>query len=242
MTFSIPANIRPHWNYFLALEKDLEATSRYVEFSTANLDTYSIEFAHLLLSSASEVDTIAKCVCTILQPNAKADNIEKYRKIIKEGEEDEDLGFNIVGKRPDIVEKLRHRLSSIKILVPRYNIQCAPWESWAEGKNPEWWQSYNKVKHERNVHFNKATLRNALNSIAGLLAMNYLYCRLEITKEKPHKFQYIGKSITRYLEPPSTFMRFEQSFYDNPFAELGSYISSVSHDVQSLSNRIEDSD
>ena len=29
MNFTIPSNIRPHWNYFLALEKDLENVSRY---------------------------------------------------------------------------------------------------------------------------------------------------------------------------------------------------------------------
>ena len=31
-----------HWNYFLALEQDLEATSRYIEFCDANLKVFSI--------------------------------------------------------------------------------------------------------------------------------------------------------------------------------------------------------
>jgi hypothetical protein len=46
MNFKVPDNIRPHWNYFLALEKDLETVSRYIEFSRDNLNTYSIELAH----------------------------------------------------------------------------------------------------------------------------------------------------------------------------------------------------
>ena len=38
--------IRLHWNYFLALDKDVEALSRYVEFDESNFDTYSNEMAH----------------------------------------------------------------------------------------------------------------------------------------------------------------------------------------------------
>jgi len=83
MTFSIPANIRPHWNYFLALEKDLEATSRYVEFSTANLDTYSIEFAHLLLSSASRLQSAFVRYFNLMQRRTTLKNIGRLLKKAK---------------------------------------------------------------------------------------------------------------------------------------------------------------
>lgn len=73
MNLAIHSKIRPHWNYFLALEKDLEGVSRYIEFCKDNLNTYSIELAHLLLSSASEIDTIAKSVCSILEPKSKTE-------------------------------------------------------------------------------------------------------------------------------------------------------------------------
>ena len=58
-----------HWNYFLAIESDLERLSRYVEFSKDNYKTYSLAMAHLLLSSASEVDVVLKGICK---------NIKKY--------------------------------------------------------------------------------------------------------------------------------------------------------------------
>lgn len=45
-----------HWNYFIALERDPELASRYVEFCPQNFEVYSIEFAHLLFAAASEVD------------------------------------------------------------------------------------------------------------------------------------------------------------------------------------------
>ena len=203
---------RLHWNYFLALEKDLEAVARYVEFCPENLNTYSIELAHLLLSAASEVDTLAKCICGILKPKAKPQNINDYRKIIKEWEENASC---------EVKEKDWHKLSALKIYIPRYNLEFAPWASWAKDKNPDWWFSYNKVKHERSSHFNKATLDNALQALAGLLAVNYVYCRLEISKTNPNfRYQYYKASVTRHMVPDSTFLRFRRDFYDDPLSSL----------------------
>ena len=72
-----------HWNYFLALEKDLEATSRYIEFIETNFKTYSIELAHLLLASSSEIDVVIKGLCALIAPGEERNNINDYRAIIK---------------------------------------------------------------------------------------------------------------------------------------------------------------
>jgi hypothetical protein len=125
MNFTIPSNVRPHWNYFLALESDLEGVSRYIEFCKDNANTYSIELAHLLLSSASEIDTIAKCVCSILDPEAKPKNIDDYRKIIRTAEENEP-GFAFHPKADVLPESLKHRISDLKVLLPRYNMALMP--------------------------------------------------------------------------------------------------------------------
>jgi hypothetical protein len=121
--YRTPESTRPHWNYFLALEKDLEAASRYIEFSPDNFNTYSIELAHLLLSAASEVDTLAKCICSILDPKAKPENINEYRRIIKAAEENEPTDSYIARitkeKNKPIPEVFFHRLSGIKVYVPR---------------------------------------------------------------------------------------------------------------------------
>src|SRR5438132_14355415 len=74
-----------HWNYFLALERDLESVSRYIEFAKPNFDVYSIELAHLLFAAASEVDVTAKLLCKILAPARRCGNIDDYRAILKEG-------------------------------------------------------------------------------------------------------------------------------------------------------------
>jgi hypothetical protein len=235
--YKTPDSILPHWNYFLALENDLEAVSRYIEFCPDNFNTYSIELAHLLMSAASEVDTLAKCICRILDPKANPKNINDYRAIIKAAEDSETYGFGGRGKRHIVKEEDRHRLSGLKIYLARYGLELSPWESWAKNANPDWWHSYNNVKHQRNRYFNQASLKNALHAVGALLAINYVYCRLEIAKTKPDvRFQYQGRSVMRYLNP-SRFLRFAREFYDNPFSELGEYVRS---EVRSLQVRLED--
>src|SRR6266536_1189851 len=71
-----------HWNYFIALENDLAQVSRYVEFCKPNLGVFSIELAHLLLSAASEVDVVAKCVCALVGPKAKPEKIHQYEAVL----------------------------------------------------------------------------------------------------------------------------------------------------------------
>jgi len=44
------------------------------------------------------------------------------------------------------------------------------------------------------------------------------------------------------MKPESTFIRFGKKFYDNDIAELGSYIISVSHEVDRLSGRMSEID
>ena len=66
-----------HWNYLIALEKDLEVASRYVEFCKSNYRVFSIEFAHLLFAAASEVDVVAKLLCERLDPAAPRQNMKR---------------------------------------------------------------------------------------------------------------------------------------------------------------------
>jgi hypothetical protein len=51
-----------HWNFFLALEEDLDTLSKYIDFS-GNDEVYSIEIARLFLNACSEVDVILKRGC-----------------------------------------------------------------------------------------------------------------------------------------------------------------------------------
>jgi hypothetical protein len=66
---------KPHWNYFLAIERDVEVLSRYIEFDKRNFDCFSIEIVRILLAVGSEIDVICKQICRTINPSSKADDI-----------------------------------------------------------------------------------------------------------------------------------------------------------------------
>lgn len=142
-----------YWQHFLALEADFANTCRFVELSSKNYETFSIEFAKLLLAISSEIDVLCKLTCERIDPTAPRANIDDYRKCL-----------------------LAHtKIVSEEVLVRRYDVVLTPWGSWGTGHNPTWWQAYNNVKHERNRFFSQANLENCLNAISGLFVL-VLYC------------------------------------------------------------------
>lgn len=179
-----------HWNYFLALETDLEAVSRYIEFSKDNLQTYSIELAHLLFAASSEVDVIAKSLCKLLAPAANRRNINEYRSIIASG-------------IPTFANE--------QVFVKRYELTLTPWDNWQRNTNPVWWRSYNNVKHERDRYFSEATLQNALNALAGLLIVTFYYYKISFASTSAQAMS--DKDIMRELQPESKFLRLSDGYY-----------------------------
>jgi len=181
-----------HWNYFVALEQDLEVVSRYVEFSEHNFSVYSIELARLLFAAASEVDVMAKLLCKRFQPTANPDNINAYRDIL-------------LAELPD--------LPTMEIFITRYGLSFKPWENWSQSSvnsNPIWWNSYNKVKHQRDIHFDKATLKNALNALGALLILIYYYYSYELANNEE---RLDPKETMRQLEPESTLLKLPENYY-----------------------------
>jgi hypothetical protein len=145
----------PYWNYFLSVEDDLERCFRFVEPVADNFETYSVEFVKVLLSASAEVDVVCRLLCKEIKPGYRGAGIGSHRK-------------QIIGKYPKF-----HR---IQVRVPRCDMTIAPWSAWAEDKNPDWWQSYNNVKHKRYRHFHEASLRNAIHSTSALFSvLLYLY-------------------------------------------------------------------
>lgn len=145
-----------HWNYFLALEEDVIRLSRYLEFTQDNFGAYSLELARILLAAASEVDVVAKRLCSTLEGGEKAGSIDKYRQVLT-------AAFP--------------QLGGIEVRMARFGLTLVPWEQWAEGRKPVWWEAYTNVKHHRHTHFADASLKNTLNALAGLFVVILLFYR-----------------------------------------------------------------
>lgn len=148
-------NTPKHWNYFLTVEAELLACTRYVEFAEPNFACYSNEFAKLIVLAASEVDSIFQELCAHLNPSARASKINDYYPILSES---------------------YPLLTRCEVSISRYQLSLQPWKNWTINERPNWWsKSYNKLKHERYANFASATLEATLNAVGAQFLALQLY-------------------------------------------------------------------
>lgn len=167
---------RHHWDYYQALEDDLAKLARYIHFSTDNLNTYSIEFARLLMAATQEIDVLFRQICA--KHDDKAESESGYRAFFGKG---------------DYV-----KIRGIEISVRGYALKFTPFKEWIDAP-PVWWTANNKIKHERHSHFDHASLKNVLCAMSALLIANIYYASACGTLEKhlvPAKLLLPRKLIT----------------------------------------------
>lgn len=171
-----------YWTYYMILEKEFLATERYLAIDSLNFAAFSNEYIKQYQTICSEIDVIAKSFCRELESGFKGSSINTYCKCIIDNNPD------FMGR----IVKLRDR-----------NITLKPWENWAytmvtqrngsskpEADNPDWWQKYNKIKHNRTTinnetglpYYKLANQKNVLNALAALYQLELYYYRLLHTK------------------------------------------------------------
>jgi len=155
----------PHWNYFLAIERELWETTRYVELDQENYSTYSIEFAKILMTSCAEIDSVAKLICQELDKNNRPPGVSQFNP--------KNTNIDDYCKR---IAPVYSKFCDFEIEIPQYNnLSFKPWRAWRRNGSPFWWRAYNDVKHNLDKNFAKAKLENALNAVAGLMVMTLYY-------------------------------------------------------------------
>jgi len=166
-----------HWNMFLALEREFEIVTRYIEPCTGNDNTYSIELARLLMSASQEVDVVLKAYCEKLNGNNAAQGIETY--------------FTSIDTNKPL-------FLNVEVEISHYGMRSKPFSDWSAGNPPIWWTANNKVKHHRRTHFERATLKNTYNALAALeISIIHLY-QIE-QRELGRDFDWIA--VTKLLIP-----------------------------------------
>lgn len=184
------AFIKSYWNYFLELEQQLFEIRRYVDFSSKNNNTFSMEFLKLLQAVCSEIDVVAKI-------------IDGYAFNDFDGGAIAQWGYYLQSLFPDI---------SNKTIIFNDDYLIQPWGKWElikdvkpdkngklkttyklkdKLKHPSWWTAYNKTKHERtspynnnNINYNRANLKNVVSAFAALFIIETLFLNYICNKEK----------------------------------------------------------
>ena len=190
ITYTDKKNI--HWNYFISIEDDLYKLSRYIEFDKKNETVFSIELVRLLIASSSEFEVVAKELYKIKSQNNRTGNIRKNLQLF--------YPF----------------ISDLEIIVPRFGLQYTPLLNWKTDNDCEWWNSYNLVKHLRNSSYEKANLKNAINSIGALYIVNLFY--YNALQEKNNGTSVAMEQTTLELKPKPCLIKVNRpEFYMIPY-------------------------
>jgi len=155
----------PHWSFYLAIMEDLNTVIRYVEPCEANFTTYSIELSRILLAVGAEVDVVAHQLSSKVAPHLNAQRITDYQKALTD---------------------CYPKMPSVQVSMERHALIFRPWESWGTGNSPDWWRSYNNVKHRRHECFHEANLGRVLEATAGLCVL-VVYMYHELFEQKNTK-------------------------------------------------------
>ncbi len=151
-------DIIKNWNYFRSLAKQFQQTEQFVDHSIEsngilkNGKTFSNEFAKLLLLSASEFEVIAKVLCA------------ESGKTVSEKANIQEISKTTLSLYPKIIET--------KINTPYQIIKpLSTWSLSCPNLGIEWWNAYNKIKHNRLSHFENANLQNCFKALASLMVL-----------------------------------------------------------------------
>lgn len=165
------------WNYFLALEKDLDNTSRYIEPSGQE-NVFSFEFAKLLILACTEVESVFKAICFEIEGKQVSGNIGAYK-------------HTVLSKYPKIVEARVH--------INRLGYDIEPFEGWDKGPL-DWWDAYQLVKHSRRNYFKEATYINATKALSALYILIFYLSKITKIDFLDSESKYIeSKYASPYL-------------------------------------------
>jgi hypothetical protein len=160
-----------HWQYLLhpdyvknpqhyirafeIIQDDFINLLKYVEPCENNLDTISLIIHQLLMR-----------VCVEIEANFTAILLENGFQLPK--------GDKNLSIKHYLLINHTHKLSSYKASLPIWignNKIRAPFVNWDNNGGLSWYQAYNKSKHDRYNHFEKASFENLYDAICALVIL-----------------------------------------------------------------------
>lgn len=150
-----------YWNYYIQIEKDFFETVPYCDIDESNNNSFSVKYLQLHLTICSEIDTICKSLCKVLDNNLDMSKcgISDYIEILKSS-------YATFSEETVILDGYRYR-----------SIQ--PWKSIGKGHIPNWWNVYNDIKHHRDSEKNNKKNYKYANQKNIIEALSALYVLLE---------------------------------------------------------------
>jgi hypothetical protein len=153
------------WEYYLDLERQFIDFTKYVPYLEGNENVYSFRLLNLTLAIGAHIDSAFKEMFRFPDFSKKYPEILKKVKAQKATIRD----YLSIGKE--------YCLSERKVFFKKLpkNEVVFPFKQFETGASPEWWTTYNKIKHEFSSNFEKSTLKNARDALAGAFLLNVVH-------------------------------------------------------------------
>lgn len=164
-----------YWKYYLLLERRFLQSIEYVELYEDNYSAFSNGYALLIQAIGAELDTVFKIYCGYNLTDRKT--ITDYANCI----------MNSSNGTINIRE--------IKINILEYDLEIHPFKDWqieCAAKSLIWWDSFDKLKHNRYDQLKLATQENTINILSALYLIEMLLLK-KIT-ENTEKFDVFDES------------------------------------------------
>ncbi len=169
----INAFFKRYYRYYLALESDFLATERFVTIDQDNSNAFSVEYIKQLQTICSEIEVVAKYLCSMIDAKAKCKDFTDCCKIITTS--------NALFERATTTVPQLEGLIIAPFLNWSFTVEKSKdGKEYTKSNNPEWWQKYNKIKHDRTgidsatgVNYYKfANQGNVISALAALYILN----------------------------------------------------------------------
>ncbi|WKN46255.1 hypothetical protein [Tunicatimonas pelagia] len=146
---------------FIIIQQDLLKLFQAIEPADINSNTYSFRTHELLMRICIEVEANFKA---ILKENI-------FNPVSRNRQERSERTWNM--NDYEIINKT-HRLSDYSIEYPIWRGEQrirAPFANWNSNESIDWYQVYNRAKHDRLNAFQEANFSTLLDAFAGLAAL-----------------------------------------------------------------------
>lgn len=141
---------------FLLIQKDMQEIFDFVEPADANLKCYSFRIHEIFIRACVEVEANCKAILKENGYTKNSDlNMTDYKKI-----------------------EQSHRLSSYSVRLPIWHgteNERRPFDSWSDPSSKKnslpWYSDYHSIKHDRPAAFEKASFKNMIDAVSGLVVL-----------------------------------------------------------------------
>lgn len=134
------------WNYFSALEQELEDSKALIDIHKDNYHLASEKYESIIMKACAEIEKVYQLISG--KTFEVKNNISAYIHSIT-----------------DHCKDFFHT----EISMPMHDEIIKPWNACVDGKDPEFWSIYHSIKHEGASEI--ATLKHAIHSLAGLFSL-----------------------------------------------------------------------